>query len=74
MTRLPVVSGRQCMRALERVGFRIVRDESSHVVMKRQYPPARVSIPDHKTLAPGTLRAIIREAGLSVADFVDLLS
>jgi predicted RNA binding protein YcfA (HicA-like mRNA interferase family) len=73
MTRLPVISGRQCIRALERAGFTIVRDRSSHIVMKRSNPYARVTVPDHKEFAPGTLRAIIRNAGLSVAEFASLL-
>ena len=73
MTRLPVVSGRECIRALERAGFAITRDKSSHVVMKRRDPLARLTVPDHKRVNPGTLRGIIREAGLSVAEFAELL-
>jgi predicted RNA binding protein YcfA (HicA-like mRNA interferase family) len=73
MTKLPVISGRQCIRALERAGFAVARDKSSHVVMKRQQPPARITVPDHRELAPGTLRAIIRQAGLSVVEFAGLV-
>ena len=56
----------------ERAGFAIVRSESTHIVLKRPEPPTRVTVPDHKVLAPGTLRAIIRQAGLSVAEFIAL--
>lgn len=73
MTGLPVVSGRQCARALEQAGFFIARDKGSHIIMKRADPPARLTVPDHKAVAPGTLRAIIRQAGLSVAEFVEML-
>ena len=71
MTVLPVVSGKQCIRALERAGFYVARWESSHVVMKRAEPPTRLTVPDHREIAPGTLRAIIRQSGLSVAEFVE---
>jgi predicted RNA binding protein YcfA (HicA-like mRNA interferase family) len=62
------------MRALERGGFAIVREESSHVVMKRLEPPARVVVPDHKFIKPGMLRAIMRDAGLSREEFLALLA
>jgi predicted RNA binding protein YcfA (HicA-like mRNA interferase family) len=73
MTRLPSVSGRECVRALERVGFYVDRQRGSHIVMKRDDPPARVVVPDHRELKRGTLRAIIRQAGLTVEEFVELL-
>ncbi len=73
MTRLPSVSGRECVRALERAGFYVDRQRGSHIVMKRDDPPARVVVPDHRELKRGTLRAIIRQAGLTVEEFVELL-
>ena len=69
--RLPQVSGHDCRRVLERVGFVFRRQSGSHMILSRD--GQMVSVPDHRTLAPGTLRAIIREAGLTVAEFVDLL-
>jgi len=71
LARLPQASGRDCRRALERVGFVFRRQSGSHMILSRD--GQMVSVPDHRTLAPGTLRAIIREAGLTVAEFVDLL-
>lgn len=73
MTRLPRVSGRSCAKALERKGFYLRRREGSHMVYRRDEPFAQVVIPDHKELDRGTLRAIIRHAGLSVEEFVRLL-
>lgn len=73
MTRLPVVSGKQCVRALEKIGFVVRRQSGSHVIMKRVQPPATVSVPLHRELRPGTLRSIIDEAGVSVDEFVALL-
>ena len=70
---LPVISGRECVRALQRVGFVIVRQKGSHIVLVREEPPTQVVVPDHKELDRGTLRAIIRQAGLSVSEFLGLL-
>ena len=73
MSKLPSVSGRQCIRALEKAGFRIVRQEGSHVVVRRDAPFAQLVVPDHRELDRVTLRAIIRQAGLSVDEFVALV-
>jgi len=73
MSRLPVVSGKDCVRALERAGFGFKRREGSHIILRREQPFAQVSVPDHKVLDRGTLRAIIRSAGLSPEEFAALL-
>lgn len=73
MTRLPVISGQQCVRALEKAGFYVTRRRGSHIIMRRDDPFARTSVPGHKTLKRGTLRGIIKDAGLTVEEFVDLL-
>jgi predicted RNA binding protein YcfA (HicA-like mRNA interferase family) len=58
---------------MERAGFRFRRQEGSHIVLRRAEPFAQVVVPDHKELDRGTLRAIIRQAGLGVDEFVKLL-
>ncbi|MDD5091622.1 MAG: type II toxin-antitoxin system HicA family toxin [Candidatus Wallbacteria bacterium] len=73
MSRLPSISGRDCCRVLEQAGFRHVRQESSHIVMRKDPPFCQVVVPDHKELDRGTLRAIIRQSGLSVEEFCELL-
>ena len=73
MTRLPRVSGRECIRALEKAGFYVTRQRGSHVMLRRDTPSARVTVPDHRELDTGTLRAIIRQSGLTVEEFVALL-
>jgi len=74
MTRLPRdVSGAECIRVLERAGFTIQRRNSSHVTMRRDDPYAWLVVPDHDEIKPGTLRSIIRQAGLTVEEFVKLL-
>ncbi len=74
MSKLPQCSGPDCRRALEKVGFHFVRwARDNHFYMHRDDPPAHVSIPNHKSVAKGTLRVIIREAGLTVDEFIKLL-
>jgi predicted RNA binding protein YcfA (HicA-like mRNA interferase family) len=73
MNKLPIISGRECIEALSKAGFYTKRRESSHVILRRDDPFAQVVVPDHKEIDRGTLRAIIRQAGLSVAEFVKLL-
>jgi predicted RNA binding protein YcfA (HicA-like mRNA interferase family) len=73
MNKLPITSGKECIEVLEKVGFYIKRRESSHVILRRNDPFAQIVVPDHKEIDRGTLRAIIRQAGLSVAEFVMLL-
>lgn len=73
MTKLPRISGRECIRALERAGFYRKRRAGSHVVLRRAEPFAQVVVPDHDELDRGTLRAIIKQTGLSVDEFLRLL-
>ena len=73
MTRLPRISGRECVRVLESIGFSQVHRKGSHMVMRRDSPYARTTVPDHKELNTGTLRNIIRQAGLDVPTFVRLM-
>jgi predicted RNA binding protein YcfA (HicA-like mRNA interferase family) len=69
MSHLPVISGRECIRALEKAGFALARQRGSHISMVRDNPFAQVVVPDHHELDRGTLRAIIRQAGLSLEEF-----
>lgn len=70
--RLPVVSGTEAVRALEKAGFAYVSQRGSHIKLRR--PDGRIAIvPMHRELAPGTLRSVLRQADLSVDDFAGLL-
>lgn len=73
MSKLPEISGRACVQALERGGFYFKRQSGSHIVMRRDDPFAQVVVPDHRVLDRGTLRAVIRQAGFSVDEFLQLL-
>jgi predicted RNA binding protein YcfA (HicA-like mRNA interferase family) len=73
MTRLPVASGRDCVRVLELAGFEVKRQTGSHIILRRDSPFCQVTVPDHRTLDRGTLRAIIRQSGLTIEEFVGFL-
>jgi predicted RNA binding protein YcfA (HicA-like mRNA interferase family) len=73
MSKLPGVSGRDCVKALEKIGFYFKRQEGSHIVLRRDDPFLQVVVPDHRELDRGTLWAIIRQAGISVDEFTKLL-
>ncbi|MCK4330540.1 type II toxin-antitoxin system HicA family toxin [candidate division WOR-3 bacterium] len=73
MSKLPVISGSKCVKALEKAGFYFKRQEGSHVTLRRDKPFAQVVVPLHKELDRGTLRTIIRHSGLTVNEFIKLL-
>jgi predicted RNA binding protein YcfA (HicA-like mRNA interferase family) len=72
---LPVVRSREVVSALERAGFVVHHQTGSHLVLKHHGPPPRrVTVPMHaRDVKRGTLRSIIREAGMSVEEFTALL-
>ena len=74
MSKLPVVSGREAAKALGKIGYEIDHQTGSHMILRcTVYPYRRLTVPDHKELAKGTLRAMIRESGLTVDEFTALL-
>jgi predicted RNA binding protein YcfA (HicA-like mRNA interferase family) len=75
MPKLPRVSGAEAIRALARLGFEQVRQRGSHVVLKRTDANGVTGcvVPMHGELATGTLRGILRQAGVSVEEFTEQL-
>ncbi len=74
MSQLPRISGREAVKALRKIGYEQDRQRSSHIILRQiAYPHRRIVVPDHKEIAIGTLRAIIRQVGLTVEDFKGLL-
>jgi predicted RNA binding protein YcfA (HicA-like mRNA interferase family) len=73
MPRLPVVSGAEAVKAFERAGWHRDRQRGSHVVLLKPGQIASLSVPQHKQLAPGTLRSLIRAAGMTLEEFAGLL-
>jgi predicted RNA binding protein YcfA (HicA-like mRNA interferase family) len=72
--KLPLVSGSETIKAFLRAGYELDGQHGSHVILRRADPPhRRLSVPKHRELAKGTLRALIREAGLTVEEFTALL-
>ena len=73
MSKLPRISGRDTVRALEKNGFYVKRQHGSHIIIRRDNPFAQTVVPDHKELDRGTLRAILRQIDLSVDEFCRLI-
>jgi predicted RNA binding protein YcfA (HicA-like mRNA interferase family) len=76
MSKLPTVTGDEAIAAFCRDGFNLVRvSKSSHHILKKEGHPHLLSVPVHsgKNLKPGTLRGLIRGAGLTVDQFSELL-
>ena len=71
MPALPVLSGRKVVRVFEALGWQIARQRGSHIIMVRDGEIATLSIPDHKEVARGTLRSLIRTAGITVDEFCE---
>lgn len=70
MPPLPVLSGREVVRIFERLGWHVARQRGSHIIMIKEGHIATLSIPDHKEVGRGTLRSLIRAAGITVDEFV----
>jgi predicted RNA binding protein YcfA (HicA-like mRNA interferase family) len=70
MPALPVLSGRKAVRAFEKFGWEVARQRGSHIILVKEGEMATLSVPDHKEIAKGTLRSLIRSAGLTVEAFV----
>jgi len=74
VTRMPVVSAREALRVFERIGYAVDHQTGSHIILRHHDPPhRRLTVPNHKTLAKGTLRSLIRQAGMNVEEFRQLL-
>ena len=65
------MSGREVVRAFEKRGWEVARQRGSHIILIKAGENVTVSVPDHKEVAKGTLRSLIRSAGLTVQQFID---
>ena len=73
MPALPQLSGRETVRVFESLGWKVVRQKGSHIILFKDGQVATLSVPDHKEVAKGTLRSLIRSAGLTVSEFLFVL-
>jgi predicted RNA binding protein YcfA (HicA-like mRNA interferase family) len=74
MNRLPVVSGAELCKMLAQKGYEIDHQKGSHIILRQaDFPCHRLNVPNHKELPKGTLRAILRQAGLTADEFLELI-
>jgi predicted RNA binding protein YcfA (HicA-like mRNA interferase family) len=73
MPPLPVATAIQAIKAFERLGWRIVRQKGSHIILSKQGHLYTLSVPNHPEISRGTLRALISKAGLTVDEFIKAL-
>ncbi len=70
MPSLPVLSGQEVVRIFVALGWIVARQRGSHIVMIKEGQLATLSVPDHKELARGTLRSLLRAANLTIDEFL----
>jgi predicted RNA binding protein YcfA (HicA-like mRNA interferase family) len=73
MPALPKLNGREVVRALGKDGWHMVRQRGSHMILVKEGHTATLSVPDHREVAKGTLRSLIRSSGLTVEEFIALV-
>jgi predicted RNA binding protein YcfA (HicA-like mRNA interferase family) len=73
VSKLPLISGKRCVKILEKFGFIVYRQRGSHVTLVRENPAGQTTVPLHKELDRGTLKAILRQTDISVSDFLKKL-
>ena len=74
MSKLPVLSGTRVCGILKKIGYLVDHQTGSHIILRNiNYPFRRVTVPNHKEISKGTLRAIIRECGLTLEEFYSLM-
>ena len=74
MARVPLVSSRKAIKVFEKIGYEINHQTGSHIILRRREPPhLHLSVPNRRELPRGTLRKLIRTAGITVDEFVKLL-
>lgn len=70
MPSLPVLSGKEVVRVFESFGWSVARQRGSHIIMTKEGEIVTLSVPDHKEVAKGTLRSLVRSANLTADEFV----
>jgi len=73
MPPLPALSGQEVVRVFQVLGWQVARQRGSLVILVKPGEIATLSVPDHREIAKGTLRGLIRSAGLSVNEFLSAL-
>jgi predicted RNA binding protein YcfA (HicA-like mRNA interferase family) len=72
--KIPIVSAIKVIKVLSKIGYEADHQTGSHIILRhRETPHKRLTVPNHKEIARGTLKAIIEEAGLTIREFTNLL-
>jgi predicted RNA binding protein YcfA (HicA-like mRNA interferase family) len=74
MPPVPLARPREVIRAFEKLGWTVVRQKGSHIMLSKSGHTATLSVPDHSLVARGTLRALISRAGVTVDEFLRVLA
>lgn len=72
MAKLPHLSGREVVRVFQHFGWEIARQRGSHIILVKDGHNATLSVPDHKAVAQGTLRGLLRSAGVAAEEFIEV--
>lgn len=73
MPEVPLLRPSQVVKAFEQLGWRVVRQRGSHIILAKSGHMATLSVPDHPEVARGTLRSLIQKAGLTIDEFLSTL-
>ncbi len=74
MSKLPIVSSVKVVKAMLKLGYEVDHQTGSHIILRqKEYPYRRLTVPNHREIAKGTLRSIIRQSGLTLDEFIELL-
>ena len=74
MPKLPVASGLKIVKVLVKIGYEVDHQTGSHLILRhKEEPHRRLTVPNHREVAKGTLRAIIKQSGLTVEELIKLL-
>jgi predicted RNA binding protein YcfA (HicA-like mRNA interferase family) len=72
MPSLPVISGTEAVRALKLLGFIVIRQQGSHIMLRKEFQACVV--PNHREIKTGTLTGLLKQGGVSVDDFIKALN
>lgn len=73
MGAVPILSGKEVVRVFEVLGWSVARQRGSHVIMVKEGEIATLSVPNHKEVAPGTLRSLVRAANITMDQFIEAI-
>jgi predicted RNA binding protein YcfA (HicA-like mRNA interferase family) len=75
MPKIPIISGNQATKCFEKIGYQAVRQRGSHIRMRHKSDSSKkpLTIPRHRTLGKGLMRKLLRDAELSIEEFLKLL-